>query len=210
MDITCSGCGKRYRIPAEKLPPSGRAVINCPQCKKKIELPEQPGLMRGEFTVDTGSMPEYIEYFDEGSEVALVFCDEAGAAEQIQKKLKAMGFDIRFVKSARAIRERFRYFTYPVVLLYQKGPDLTENLQEMIREINSLPQEARRRVFAVHVSISGNRFDSLQAVSLGLDMTLSPLDLADLSNVLSQGIRAKESRYRQLEHVKSGLAHRVL
>ena len=38
MEVVCSNCQARLKIPDEKVPETGRVTANCPKCKNKISF----------------------------------------------------------------------------------------------------------------------------------------------------------------------------
>ncbi len=221
MEISCSGCGKRYKIPKEKLPKTGVAYITCPNCRDKIRLDApntdesfsaapSPSPTSFSKPVLKSSRAEGFEIFELGTRTALVYCPEAEAKEQIHSALGNMGYEIREVKKASEVAARFKYHIYEVVLLYQKGPDAEEELREIIHVINSLEMSVRRQVFVVYVFLAGNRYDSLQAFNLSVDLTMTPLDISKLPEILPGAMEAKTVLYSAFDETRAKLQEEAL
>ncbi len=232
MEVSCTGCGKKYRIDDGKLPPVGKAVIKCPGCGNRIEIrisernetassePASAPMGHGtgpEVSSQGGTDTQYgqgdrcrdaragsqsqgedpgMEFFEPGTKTALVFCPDYEAMAQIEKGLKADGYQIRQVSGAGDVQSRFRYHIYDLLILYQSGPEPDDRLSGILSWINSVNMDIRRRVLVVHISMNGNRFDSMQAFSLGVDATLSPLNIAKLPEVLDKVTREREAMYK--------------
>ncbi len=232
MEVSCTGCGKKYRIDEGKLPPAGKAVIKCPGCGNRIEIritdgneaassdPASAPMGHGpepEVSTQSGSDAQYgqggsshdaragsqaqeedpvMEFFEPGIKTALVFCPDYEAMVQIEKGLKAGGYQIRQVSGAGDVQSRFRYHIYDLLILYQSGPEPDDRLSGILNWINSVNMDIRRRVLVIHISMNGNRFDSMQAFSLGVDTTFSPLNIAKLPEVLDKVTREREAMYR--------------
>ena len=228
MEVSCTGCGKKYRIDKAKLPASGKAVMKCPGCGNRIELrvPDPGELQDSEISRNdssgtgathvsmpeggasaiqpgTSSMPQTdsddeagLEFFEPGTKTALVFCPDYEAMTQIEKGLKQEEYQVRAVSSAGEVQARFRYHIYDVVVLYQSGPEPEDRLREILLWINNVNMEIRRRVLVLHISMNGNRYDTMQAFSMGVEATLSPLDIAVLPEILAKVQESREAQYR--------------
>ena len=197
MDVICTGCSRHYKIAEEKLPSDGVAYFTCPNCKEqiKIEVPSKKILLStGEKTVATDS--QGFESFEPGTKTALVYCPESQARELLQKELIGLGYEVRLINQQDDIRSRFRYHIYDLILLYQIGPEAKDDLTNIQEYISSLLMDMRRKIFVVYVHPRGNRLDSVQAFSMGSDLTISPSDIRNLSKILSSAFEAKKMAYK--------------
>ncbi len=197
MDVICTGCSRRYKIAEEKLPSDGVGYFTCPNCKEqiKIEVPSKKILLStGEKTVATDS--QGFESFEPGTKTALVYCPESQARELLQKELIGLGYEVRLINQQDDIRSRFRYHIYDLIFLYQIGPEAKDDLTNIQEYISSLLMDMRRKIFVVYVHPRGNRLDSVQAFSMGSDLTISPSDIRNLSKILSSAFEAKKMAYK--------------
>jgi hypothetical protein len=197
VDVICTGCSRHYKIAEEKLPSDGVAYFTCPNCKEqiKIEVPSKKILLStGEKTVATDS--QGFESFEPGTKTALVYCPESQARELLQKELIGLGYEVRLINQQDDIRSRFRYHIYDLIFLYQIGPEAKDDLTNIQEYISSLLMDMRRKIFVVYVHPRGNRLDSVQAFSMGSDLTISPSDIRNLSKILSSAFEAKKMAYK--------------
>ncbi|MEA1992642.1 MAG: hypothetical protein U9N58_10710 [Thermodesulfobacteriota bacterium] len=204
MDVICTGCSRHYKIAEEKLPSDGIAYFTCPNCKEKIKI-EAPSkkisLSRGEKRVTTKSRG--FESFEPGTKTALVYCPESQARELLQKELSGLGYEVRLINQMDDIRSRLRYHIYDLIILYQNGPEPEDDLSNIQEHISSLLMDMRRKILVVYVHPGGNRLDSMQAFSVGADVTISPSDPENLSEILSQALEAKEIAYKVFSECKA-------
>ena len=198
VKVTCPGCDKVYRVPKDSLPAGKKVTITCPKCKSKMEVADTEIHEPGISSVGQGPFKEKRtrEYFDAEAKVALVACRDPLSLIQIEKELKAMGFENRDVATGEELNDRFKFFAYPLVILSQRGPDMDAELKRMLDVLSKLPKETRRKTFVVYIHLGGNRFDTLQAFSMGVDLTLSPLDLTNLSSILESEMAEKQGLLR--------------
>ena len=211
MDVICTGCNKHYKIAEKKLPSDGVAYFTCPNCKEqiKIEVPSKKILLStGEKTVATDS--QGFESFEPGTKTALVYCPESQARELLQKELIGLGYEVRLINQQDDIRSRFRYHIYDLILLYQNGLEAKDDLTNIQEYISSLLMDMRRKIFVVYVHPRGNRLDSVQAFSMGSDLTISPSDIGNLSKILSSAFEAKEMAYKVFFECKAKVEEEAL
>lgn len=214
MEIVCTGCGKRYTIRDEKIPTKGTAYLSCPQCGEKIEIKPpkpiktpEPAFNRSDNGPDQYNEPEF---FEPGAKTALIYCPQEEAKLEANKALKQLNFIVREIKNASDIEGRFRYNTFDLVLLFQNGPDPEDSLKGIHNFLNNLEPERRKKVFVVYFHLSGNRYNGLQAFSYSVDMTLNPLDLGSLADLLPKALTQKEFRYKIFEECRAELAASAL
>ncbi len=201
--MTCPACGVRIEI-GRSADPESRAESALTEPVSRDSEPEAPSAsFEGSAAAASHtSFPEVedegtgFEFFEPGTKTALVFCPDYEAMTQLEAVLKNQDFEIRSISSASEVQLRFRYHIYDLLILYQSGPEPENRLGEIIQWINSVNMDIRRRILVVHISMNGNRNDSMQAFTMGVDVTISPLDIAALPEILDKIQSAKEARYR--------------
>ena len=210
MDITCTGCDRHYKIAEEKLPSSGVAYFTCPNCKERIEI-KAPSkiipLSEGEKIFTTKS--QGFEYFEPGTKTALIYCPESRKSGLLKKEMTGLGYEVRLINQQDDIRSRFRYHIYNLIILCQNGPEPEDDLANMQEYISSLPIDIRRKIFVVYVHPGGSRFDSMQAFSMGADLTISDPDLGHISKILSPALETKEMTYKVFSECKAKVEKEV-
>ena len=210
MDVICTGCSRHYKIAEEKLPSDSVAYFTCPSCKEriKIQAPSKKILLSSdEKAVSTDS--QGFESFEPGTKTALVYCPESQARELLQKELSGLGYEVRLINQQDDIRSRFRYHIYDLIILYQNGSEPEDDLANIQEYISSLLMDMRRKIFVIYVHPRGNRLDSMQAFSVGADVTISTPDLKNLSEILSPALDAKEIAYKVFFECKAKVEEKV-
>ncbi len=210
VDVICTGCNKHYKIAEEKLPSDGVAYFTCPNCKERIKI-EAPSkeipLLTGRGSVTTES--QGFESFEPGTKTALVYCPESRERELLQNELTGLGYEVRLINQQYDIRSKFRYHIYNLIILYQNGPEPEDDLANIQEYINSLLMDMRRKILVVYVHPKGNRLDSMQAFSMGADLTISPSDLGNLPEILSPALDAKKIVYKVFFECKAKVEKEV-
>lgn len=197
MEIVCKNCNKRYRIDESKLPENDKIYIKCAGCLQKIEI--TPVVREKEVpppSQEQSKQSRPVEYFDPGSRTALIYCKDVQTRLEMEKNVNKMGFEIRTINNRADARHQFRYNIFDIVIIYQKGPDPEKNLLEVLNYFNNLAPEIRRKVVVIFIHLAGNRFNFLEAFSKGVDITLTPMDLNKLQEMLPALIEEKKARYK--------------
>jgi hypothetical protein len=211
VDVICTGCSRRYKIAEEKLPSDSVAYFTCPNCKErmKIEVPSKKNLLpKGKKTFATDS--QGFESFEPGTKTALVYCPESQARKLLQKELIGLGYEVRLINQQDDIMFRFRYHIYDLIILYQNESEPEDDLVNIQEYISSLPMDMRRKIFVVYVHPIGNRLDSMQAFSMGADLTISPSDLGNLFEILSPALDTEEIAYKVFFECKAKVEKEAL
>ncbi len=196
MEIVCKNCNKRYKIDESKLPPKEKVYIKCAGCLQKIEI-DPTAHKRDEPVQDNQFKPSKpIEYFEPGTKTALIYCEDVQARLEMEKNLNKMAFEVRIMNNENEARHYFRYNIFDVVLIYQKGPDPEKNLLDVLDYFNNLSPEIRRAIVVLYIYLGGNKYNFLEAFSKGVDITLNPMDLSNLHEMLPALMDEKKARYK--------------
>lgn len=232
MEIICDKCDSRYVIDDSKIPESGTVSVKCPKCSNKIVVGKDKGTKFREdkssatkrdrssrvkaetFTASedqiSDSMPDAMEFFDEGIKTALIYCPDFDARSEIEKHLKAVGYQYRHITNAVEAGHRYRYHHYDMIVLHQSGPEASKQLQELIDYINNLPISTRRKIVTVHILIGASQFDAMQAFLRAMDVVISPTELSNLPDIIKRLEGTKERSYRIFHETLNRVAEKGL
>ncbi len=218
MEIVCDGCGKKYVIPDDKIPATGAVAVTCKGCGNRITIKgggavqsggggeAGTGRERKEGVLSPEVRDKVMEFFRPGIKTALWYCPQAKAADEIARQLKQLGFEAREVKEFNELAARLRYHSYDLILLYQDAHEVDEDLQGILDFINSMSLDERRRIFVILIHLSGNRVDEMQAFLRGVDLTLNPIDLARLREIVPYEMDKKKGFYKRFLEIKEKVA----
>jgi len=195
MEVTCSDCGQRYSVDDSKISETGFTYITCPRCKGKIKLENPLSVISPNEIKDTltGKLEEG---FDAGVKTALVYTEEPTFEKRLQDKLTALSYETRQITTPIELTVRFRYHTYDLVFLQQKGNNVSPPMQDVLQAIHKLPSEVRRKTLVFLVTPDGSRNDSFRAFLYGVDMMLAPTDLEQLERIIAKAETTKKDRYK--------------
>jgi len=217
MEIICPGCHTKYTISDDKLPDSETIILKCPKCNQKIKLvrdennklhqekieSQQTTTHDKNNTLYTDKLDIYdddfskgMEFFSPDTKTALFFSSQAHAVQEISSRLKQLGFETRRIKDVDELRARFRYHTYDLILICKLNEDDGPIVEKLINYINKIPMQTRRNIIVVYCHLTGNKLDTMQAFLYGVDITISPLDLTRLDEILERVEKDNKALYR--------------
>ena len=158
MDIICSNCSSKFRIPDEKIPAGRVTTLPCPKCKTRISLDPAKKTAR---TAAAGSAGTYdaadkpFDFMEEEGLTAMLCEQNPIARKTIESALSLMDYQITIAESARDALKRMRYHVYDLIVVDEnfdtKNPDANgvliylERLQMATRR-NLRPQYYRHGV----------------------------------------------------------------
>ncbi len=215
MEIICPGCHTKYTISEDKLPDSETIILKCPKCNQKIKLVRdknnrlyqektevQTKAHDKNDTLYTDKLDVYddfskgMEFFSPDTKTALFFSSQDHAVQEISSRLKQLGFEVRRIQNIDELNARFRYHTYDLVLICKLNEDDTPIVEELITYINKMPMQIRRNITVIYCHLTGNKLDTMQAFLYGVDITISPLDLTRLEEIIEKAEKDKKLLYR--------------
>jgi len=200
MEIVCEGCGSRYRIEDDKIPRDRSVTVACKKCSERIivgprEEERQPQVPSCAPSPDL-EREIGMECFAPDASTAILYSSDFQTLVQMEKGLSDLGYEVRTVQGGEDFAVRMRHHTYDLVLLHQAGADPDGPLKSILSAASTLPAETRRSCLMALVHVGGSRYDHLQAFLQGVDLTISPFELADLGVILSEARERKSARYR--------------
>lgn len=209
MEVTCSDCGQRYRVDDSKIPETGFTYITCPRCKGKIKLENPLSAISPNEIKDTltGKLEEG---FDAGVKTALVYTEDEGFGKRLQDKLAELSYETRQISTPVELTIRFRYHTYDLVLLQQKGNTLTQPMTALLQAVHKLPADSRRATLAFLFTPDGSRLDSFKAFLNSVDLVLSPTDLEQLERILLKAKSDKQDSYKIFHDCRQRIAENIV
>lgn len=207
MEVTCSDCGQRYRVDDSKVPETGFTYITCPRCKGKIRLENPLYAVQPQQAVGTFA-GKLEEGFDAGVKTALVYAEDEEFGKRLRNKLAELSYEIRPISTPVELTVRFRYHTYDLILLQQKG-GLTQQMTELLLAVHKLPADSRRATLAFLFTLDGSRLDSCKAFLYSVDLVLSPTELEQLDRIILKAESDKKNRYKVFYDCRQRIAENI-
>jgi len=230
MIVNCPSCRKKFNVDEGKLP-EGKVSLKCPSCSSKITLDGRGAGKKASFSgVPAVNSPEWAtlkkqvtrEVFlhmgldipsdlkgsdgevDDGS-MALVCEDEKLFQEAVASTLRNLGYKVEIASDKAGSLKALQKKSYDIVTVDHRFPDDEEGGFEILKAINGLPPETRRRMFVAYISADLATMDTNSAFVLGANLTVSKKDIKALDRILRKGMQEHEKLYSVFTRVEEEL-----
>lgn len=202
MDVTCKSCGTAFSIPDEKLPPNQVVSVACPKCKGKIRIEPSAGSVAPTKEAFEEAGIEYeddtspLEFFEEGTKLALVLDGDEANVMEITPALEEMSYKPILPTSINEAVSRLRLYHFDLIFLSDgfDGQDLDRS--PITHYLNHLSMSIRRKIFLVLVSEKFKTMDNMMAFTLSANLVINPTDLSKLRLILNKAIPDHEKFYK--------------
>jgi DNA-directed RNA polymerase subunit RPC12/RpoP len=226
MEIVCETCKAKLNIPDEKIPKGLAVRIACPKCKNKIVLemqkPAAPGAgSESEDASDTGNFgPRFVEpkpgtkpaegsygyedytgdaslqFFEEGTRLALVMANTAERGETISKAVEGIGYKAISTPNTRDAIGKTRFHHFDMVILMDGFDGQPLERCGMVNYLNRLNMSVRRRIFVALMSDNFKTMDDMMAFALSANVVINTKDLEKLPPILKKAVSDNEKFYK--------------
>lgn len=215
MKVSCPSCHKTVSIPDNMVPASGSKTFKCPSCKGPISvfkgkedkpldqtqdvvLPPRGAGAKGLPQLG-GSLDHEIDLLGEGKYKALV-ADQQNAAK-ISPVLKKLDYQITLASSQEDGYKKLQSIEYDLILLNERFGGADPSRNAILKFLEPLPMDKRRRVFIVLVGKNFKTLDELTAFSLSADMVFNESEFSNFELLLRKALRDTADKYTVFKHV---------
>ncbi len=215
MEVTCPHCKVKLNVPNDRLPADQVVRINCPRCKNRITIEPPEGKERGRSLNEAhseiekavsenteqgkedeiGAGDESLDFYDEGTRLALVLADEA-IKPDIQSAVEELGYRYIPVFNTRDALSKLRFHSFDLVFLADGFDGQEIESSPVTNYLNHLSMSSRRKIF---FALFGDRFrtmDEMKAYALSANLVINPKDQDKLAAVFRRGIAEYERFYK--------------
>ncbi|MBI2876385.1 MAG: hypothetical protein HYY20_05845 [Candidatus Tectomicrobia bacterium] len=200
MEITCSGCKKRFVLPEERLPSRGGVFqLSCPACKGRITV-DLDGHGREEppqrFPMEMGETVEEESPYEEGLSQALVCEDEPYRRNLLCNALGKLGYWTVSGLNPEEIRERLRFTQYDLIVLNEGYAGSTPEENPVLNHIRLMPMAVRRKIFLVLISPHYRTADRMAAFVKSANLVVNLNDVRNIQAILKKGVDENTKFYQ--------------
>jgi hypothetical protein len=222
MEVICSNCQARLKIPDEKVPETGRVTANCPKCKSKIsfeksrsdpeppQVEKLPGIEKLRRAQETSEMdpvfpeqdseyrdedPFSLDFYEEGAKLALLMLSEAEADSGIREAAEGLLHKTVLVKDAGEGISKMRFHLFDLLVLSEHFEDVPWAQSPVLHCLNRLPMHTRRKSFLILLGSEFSTMDRMTAFGLSADLVVNPKDMNEFSGILKAALWNQENFY---------------
>jgi predicted Zn finger-like uncharacterized protein len=205
MDITCMACRTVLKVPDEKLPPNNVVTITCPKCKGKMridtrELRFNLDVPKGEEFEELGFEHEEdtspLEFFEEGTKLALVLSTDDLGASEIIPALEELSYRVLHPTSVHEAMGKLRLHHFDLIMLSDgfDGKSLEES--PITSYLNHLSISIRRKILLIMLSDRFKTMDNMMAFAFSANFVVNPADLSNITPILRKATSDNEKFYK--------------
>ena len=197
MDIICSSCSSKFRIPDEKIPAGRVTTLPCPKCKTRISLngaKTSGGAGGSGPTYDASDKP--FDFIEEEGLTALVCEQNPIARKTIENALNLMDYQITIAESARDALKRMRYHIYDLIVVDENFDTKNPDANGVLIYLERLQMSIRRNIFVAMVSNRYRTMDNMMAFHASVNLVINIKNIEDIGKILGRGITDTELFYR--------------
>jgi predicted Zn finger-like uncharacterized protein len=199
MDIICSNCSSKFRIPDEKIPAGRVTTLPCPKCKTRISLdPAKKSVAAAAggsaATIDTSDKP--FDFMEEEGLTALLCEQNPIARKTIESALSLMDYQITIAESARDALKRMRYHVYDLIVVDENFDTKNPDANGVLIYLERLQMATRRNIFVAMVSNRYRTMDNMMAFHASVNLVINIKNIEDIGKILGRGITDTELFYR--------------
>lgn len=223
MDVTCTSCGAKLKIPDSKLPPPHVRMVSitCPKCKSKLKIdrtkPDAGLAPKKKVKIEEGGKDlvskekgegaiifdyEYdedispLEFYEEGTKLALILDGDAKHVKEITSALEELSYKTVVPVSIKEAMGKVLFHHFDLIMLSDGFDGLALTETPVINYLNRLSMNVRRRIFLVLLSRKFKTMDLMKAFGMSANMLVNPDDISNLSLILKKGVSDNEKFYK--------------
>ena len=221
MEIVCTSCNSKLRVPDLKLPPGKSASLRCPKCKARIQIKSgetraaAPGgagdaardgrvltaeeLMQDALAAEPASsedlMRESFEMARLGGKTALVCEPHTAARDNLKAVLEAMGYFTVEAEDTRNALRRMRYHLFDLVVINENFDATDPDANGVLIYLRHAEMNVRRHMFVVMITKRFRTLDQLTAMSKSVNLIVNTRHIDNLQDILSRSMSDNERFY---------------
>jgi predicted Zn finger-like uncharacterized protein len=207
LKFACPSCKNTIAVTREPnqsgidLPGMGAAVPDTTPTSMKMDetqnvpLPSAP-MKDGQALASLAeAMEDELEALvEEGSKRALVA--DLENLDRITPSLKKIQFIVTPVKNAEDALKKLQFNFYDLVVLNEKFDGANPADNAILKAIDPMPMDVRRKMFVVLVGKNFKTLDHMTAFTRSVDIVVNETDFANFELILKKAIKDREMFYR--------------
>jgi predicted Zn finger-like uncharacterized protein len=221
MEVTCEHCNTKLNIPDEKIPKGQVVKFTCPKCKEKISLdtrqeatekpsPAETGELQPDSVASKGaaekeeggygyqdySDDKALDFFEEGTKLALVMEGDDGRAQKVKRAVEELGYQYVPTSSTRDATGKLRFHHFDLIIISDGFDGQQLEQSPILNYLNRMGMTVRRRIF---VALLGDKFktkDDMMTFAMSANVVINNKDMDRMGAILKKAITENEKFYK--------------
>jgi len=202
MDIICSSCSSKFRIPDEKIPVGRMTSLPCPKCKVRISIDPAKKTGKGNLAVEQSrenngydASDKPFDFIEEEGLTALLCEQNPHARHTIQNALNLLDYQITLSENARDALKRMRYHVYDLIVVNEGFDTSNPDSNGVLIYLERLSMSVRRKIFVAMISNRYRTMDNMMSFNASVNLIVNIKNIEDIGKILSRGITDTELFY---------------
>jgi predicted Zn finger-like uncharacterized protein len=204
MEVICSSCEARFKVPDDKLPPGRSVTLPCPKCRHKLTLEGRAaeplaGEDAGAEAYNAEDRP--FDFVEEEGRTALVCQPDPGLRSTISENLRLMEYHITVAENTREALKKMRYHDYHLIVADELFDTPSPDTNGVLVFLERMPMATRRNIFVCMISSRFRTMDYMMAFNRSVNLIVNRKNVSDFGKILESGIADHEYFYRVFKDV---------
>jgi CheY-like chemotaxis protein/DNA-directed RNA polymerase subunit RPC12/RpoP len=207
MEIVCTSCKSKLRIPDIKLPPGKSASLRCPKCDSKIHLGSDASqaeaaagdaaeqIMEIESASSEDLMQESFELARLGGKTALICEPHTAARDKLAAKLESAKYFTVEAEDTRNALKRMRYHLFDLGVVNENFDTEDPDANGVLIYLRHVEMNVRRHMFVIMITKRFRTLDQLTAMNRSVNMIFNSQHMDNLEDILSRSMTDNERFY---------------
>ncbi len=213
MEIVCSQCQAKFRIPDEKLPENQTVVLKCPKCANRIPIerqrrpsaaepePEpkqvqqrvQPSEPVESEVYDSADRP--FDFVASGAKTAMICVADMEVRSMISAELMALGYYPVMPQQCEEALKRMRFHVFNLVIVDERFDTDPGGMHPVLDHIHRLAMDIRRTMFVVLLSDQIRTMDDMAAFHQSVNLVINDRNVGEFTKILKRATADHEAFY---------------
>lgn len=213
MEIVCTNCQTRFKIPDEKIPKGRKVALQCPKCKERIQInageegvqsiqaaPSSPPIPVANVYQEHES-PTYnaadkpFGILDKNAKTAMICVSYEHGNEVAVKVLNSMQYHILNVDNVQTALKSMIYHQFNVIIIDEDFDINRQGFSHVSEYLNALDMMARRQIVALMISKQLHTMDNMAALHSSFNQILNYKHVNSMESILQRTIAEHEQFY---------------
>lgn len=202
MEIVCSNCQGKFKIPDDKIPPGKATSFPCPKCRTPLTVNIEAPAPRGKVSLNEIDTSAYnpadrpFDFIEEEGKTALVCEQHPLVRKTITDTLDLMEYQITVADNARDALKRMRYHVYDIVVVDEDFDTDNPDANGVLIYLERLGMSVRRNIFVAMITSRHRTMDNMTAFMKSVNHIINVKNIDDFGKIMSRGLTDHLSFYR--------------
>lgn len=210
MEIICSNCQSKLRVPDVKLPPGKSFSLRCPKCETKIHIngsrlkgaeaagdavAQAPDEDLDMLATSADLSRESFELARLGNRTALVCEPYTATRKKLTATLKSLDFYVVAAEDTRDALKRMRYHRFDLLVVDESFDTSQPEENGVLIFVRNLEMAVRRHMFIVMLTNRFRSLNQLTALHRSVNLIINHEHLNRLEEILARSLEEEKRFY---------------